>query len=154
MAPEFKTVSTREKKPVKGKGEPGSNAGDFVRKIKQEQKDSKTEFDYRELSLKIHGVVCGRCGREFSGKNLRMLTVHHKDGDHFNNPRNGSNWENLCIDCHEAAHSQDRLADFVGSGNRNSRKHTENSGKIISAEEEPKLTLADQLKAAMEKKNK
>jgi hypothetical protein len=45
------------------------------------------------------------CGREFNGKNLRELTVHHKDHDHGNNPRDGSNWELLCIYCHDEEHT-------------------------------------------------
>lgn len=62
------------------------------------------EADYREQSLKIHPWVCARCGREFSQKNVHLLTVHHKDHNHDNNPRDGSNWENLCIYCHENEH--------------------------------------------------
>ena len=42
--------------------------------------------------------------REFSGKRLRELTVHHKDNDHTNNPPDGSNWELLCLYCHDDAH--------------------------------------------------
>jgi len=33
---------------------------------------------YREQALKLFPHVCGRCGREFEGKQLRELTVHHK----------------------------------------------------------------------------
>jgi len=33
-----------------------------------------------------------------------MLTVHHKDHNHDNNPGDGSNWENLCIYCHDNEH--------------------------------------------------
>jgi hypothetical protein len=44
----------------------------------------KTE--YRNQALKILPWVCAKCGRDFSGKNLRELTVHHKDHDHDNNP--------------------------------------------------------------------
>lgn len=62
------------------------------------------EEGYREQALKLFPHVCGRCGREFAGKNLRELTVHHKDNDHFNNPPDGSNWELLCIYCHEYEH--------------------------------------------------
>lgn len=61
---------------------------------------------YRELSLKIHPWVCARCGREFTRENLHLLTVHHKDHDHDNNPLDGSNWENLCIYCHDNEHSR------------------------------------------------
>jgi hypothetical protein len=35
-----------------------------------------------------------------------MLTVHHKDHNHNNNPSDGSNWENLCIYCHDNEHSR------------------------------------------------
>ena len=50
--------------------------------------------------------ICGRCGREFSGKKLRELTVHHKDHNHENNPPDGSNWELLCIYCHDMEHQR------------------------------------------------
>ena len=59
---------------------------------------------YRERSLRIHPWVCARCGREFTHKNVHMLTVHHKDHNHDNNPPDGSNWENLCIYCHDNEH--------------------------------------------------
>lgn len=62
------------------------------------------EKSYREQSLKIHPWVCARCGREFTHRNVHELTVHHKDGNHDNNPPDGSNWENLCIYCHENEH--------------------------------------------------
>jgi 5-methylcytosine-specific restriction endonuclease McrA len=73
---------------------------------------------YRELSLKIHPWVCGRCGREFTRDNLHLLTVHHKDHNHDNNPLDGSNWENLCIYCHDNEHAryQDYLAGAAGPG--------------------------------------
>lgn len=50
--------------------------------------------------------ICARCGREFSGKRLRELTVHHKDHDHMNNPPDGSNWELLCLYCHDDEHQK------------------------------------------------
>jgi hypothetical protein len=59
---------------------------------------------YREQSLKIHPWVCARCGREFTHKNIHLLTVHHKDHNHDNNPADGSNWENLCVYCHDNEH--------------------------------------------------
>jgi hypothetical protein len=61
---------------------------------------------YREQSLKIHPWVCARCGRHFTIKNLNMLTVHHKDHNHDNNPSDGSNWENLCVYCHDNEHGR------------------------------------------------
>jgi 5-methylcytosine-specific restriction endonuclease McrA len=63
------------------------------------------EKTYRERALRLFPHVCGRCGREFSGKKLKELTVHHKDHNHDNNPSDGSNWELLCIYCHDNEHS-------------------------------------------------
>lgn len=64
------------------------------------------EQSYREQALKLYPPVCGRCGREFSRSNLHELTVHHRDHDHDNNPADGSNWELLCIYCHENEHAR------------------------------------------------
>jgi hypothetical protein len=64
------------------------------------------ETTYREKALKIYPWICGRCGREFSGRRLRELTVHHKDHNHDNNPPDGSNWELLCIYCHDMEHAK------------------------------------------------
>jgi len=64
------------------------------------------EKTYREQALKLFPWVCGRCGREFEGKRLRELTVHHRDHNHNNNPPDGSNWELLCIYCHDNEHSR------------------------------------------------
>jgi hypothetical protein len=65
-----------------------------------------SEESYRDQALKLFPWLCGRCGREFSGKNLRELTVHHKDHNHANNPPDGSNWELLCLYCHDQEHMQ------------------------------------------------
>ena len=64
------------------------------------------EKAYREQALKLFPWICGRCAREFSGARLRELTVHHKDGNHDRNPPDGSNWELLCIYCHENEHAR------------------------------------------------
>ena len=64
------------------------------------------EQGYREQALKIFPWICARCGREFEGKKLRELTVHHKDHNHENNPPDGSNWELLCVYCHDNEHSR------------------------------------------------
>lgn len=72
---------------------------------------AELEKAYRERALKLFPWVCARCGREFSGKRLRELTVHHKDHDHHNNPPDGSNWELLCLYCHDNEHSRDAAAD-------------------------------------------
>ena len=61
---------------------------------------------YREQSLRLFPWVCARCGREFNRKNLHELTVHHKDHNHDNNPTDGSNWENLCLYCHDWEHQK------------------------------------------------
>jgi hypothetical protein len=66
----------------------------------------KREEGYREQALKIYPWICGRCGREFTHPNLRELTVHHRDHDHGNNPPDGSNWELLCLYCHDNEHQR------------------------------------------------
>jgi hypothetical protein len=75
---------------------------------------SEREATYRERALKLYPWICGRCAREFSGVRLRELTVHHKDHNHDNNPLDGSNWELLCIYCHENEHA--RVADEAVRG--------------------------------------
>ena len=69
------------------------------------------EKTYREKALNMYPHVCGRCGREFSGKRLRELTVHHRDHNHDNNPPDGSNWELLCIYCHDNEHGRLEVAE-------------------------------------------
>ncbi|MGD0950064.1 MAG: YajD family HNH nuclease [Candidatus Binatia bacterium] len=69
--------------------------------------------DYRARSLEIRGWICAKCAREFDQSNLHLLTVHHKDGNHNNNPPDGSNWENLCAYCHDDEHSRGILADYL-----------------------------------------
>ena len=69
------------------------------------------EKSYRAQALKIYPWICGHCGREFSGKKVRELTVHHKDHNHDNNPPDGSNWELLCVYCHENQHSRQEVGD-------------------------------------------
>ena len=66
----------------------------------------KSEDSYREQALKIYPWICGRCAREFDHTNVRELTVHHKDHNHDNNPTDGSNWELLCIYCHDNEHQR------------------------------------------------
>ena len=71
---------------------------------------------YREQALKIYPWVCGRCAREFTRANLRELTVHHRDHDHDNNPADGSNWELLCLYCHDNEHQRQLEANAGGPG--------------------------------------
>ena len=70
------------------------------------QNKNQREKSYREKALKMFPWICARCGREFSGKKLRELTVHHKDHNHDYNPPDGSNWELLCLYCHDNEHSR------------------------------------------------
>ncbi|MDH4321876.1 MAG: YajD family HNH nuclease [Desulfobulbaceae bacterium] len=70
---------------------------------------------YRERALKMFPWVCGKCAREFSGKKVRELTVHHRDHNHDNNPPDGSNWELLCIYCHDNEHQRDIDAQWAGA---------------------------------------
>jgi len=70
--------------------------------------------DLRAQALKLYPWICARCGREFSGKKLRELTVHHKDHNHDYNPPDGSNWELLCLYCHENEHARQQVADAYG----------------------------------------
>jgi len=72
---------------------------------------------YREQSLRMYPHVCARCGREFTRENLHELTVHHKDHDHDHNPPDGSNWENLCMYCHDWEHQKySQLVKGAGAG--------------------------------------
>jgi len=82
---------------------------------------SSREQDYRAKSLKMYPWICGRCSREFTRENLQELTVHHRDHNHDNNPDNGSNWELLCLYCHDNEHA--RYLDGESTGN------TDASGK-------------------------
>jgi hypothetical protein len=64
------------------------------------------EKGYRERALKLFPWICGRCAREFTRANVRELTVHHRDHNHDNNPVDGSNWELLCLYCHDNEHQR------------------------------------------------
>jgi HNH endonuclease len=99
----------RYKRPLHKK-DSGKSAVEIARELKQARGTAK---DYRELSLAIHGLVCAKCGKEFAYKDRHLLTVHHKDGNHHNNPADGSNWENLCIYCHDDEHTRGMLGDYL-----------------------------------------
>ena len=86
------------------------------RVVAQARKDrEERDKGYRERALKMYPWVCGRCGREFSRENLRELTVHHRDHNHDNNPLDGSNWELLCLYCHDNEHSRYIDSGYAGS---------------------------------------
>ena len=72
------------------------------------------EQPYRARALKILPWICAHCGREFDGKKLSQLTVHHKDHNHDNNPPDGSNWELLCLYCHHNEHQRYLVAETPG----------------------------------------
>lgn len=80
----------------------------------------KRERDYRERALKLYPWVCGRCAREFTRENLQELTVHHRDHNHDNNPADGSNWELLCVYCHDNEHA--RLVDGTSAADTPAEK--------------------------------
>ncbi len=61
---------------------------------------------YREQALKLYPWICGRCEREFTRANLPELTVHHRNHNHDDNPSDGSNWELLCMYCHDNEHQR------------------------------------------------
>ena len=102
------------------------NKEEMARVVARARKEQEDRLKgYREQSLRIHPLVCARCGRNFTHKTLHMLTVHHKDHDHEHNPPDGSNWENLCIYCHDNEHR--RYLDHVEGGE---------SDKIVSEQAE------------------
>jgi hypothetical protein len=138
-----------QKKPASSTAETGKSAEELVREMKNSQKLPAGE-DYRERSLAINGLVCARCGREFAGSKRQLLTVHHKDGNHNNNPADGSNWENLCVYCHEDVHSREILAEYIGDnahGKEVSLVYEDSSPAVGSG------LLAEKLKKALQKNN-
>lgn len=92
-----------------GKVQGGKSVEEIVRELKQVNISGGS---YREQSLRIHGLICAKCGREFEARDRHLLTVHHKDGNHNNNPPDGSNWENLCVYCHDDEHTRGMLGDY------------------------------------------
>ncbi len=122
-------------------------AEEVVREIKAAQSSAGEE--YREKSLALHGLVCGRCGRDFDAEHRHLLTVHHKDGNHQNNPADGSNWENLCAYCHEDVHSRELLGDYLGG------KSASREAAVVYRDEAAAGgmgALAEKLQKALEKK--
>ena len=87
------------------------------------------EKSYRERALKLFPHVCGKCGREFSGKKLKELTVHHRDHNHENNPPDGSNWELLCLYCHDNEHSRHLDAQWYGTETPGGEKQASSTHK-------------------------
>jgi hypothetical protein len=137
---------------VKDKSQDIRSAEDVVRDLKREQQKLPGE-DYREKSLALHGLICGRCGREFDESTRHLLTVHHKDGNHNNNPLDGSNWENLCVYCHDDVHSRGILGEYLAGTSSGSDSGLAYEDLSVKDTPQVKLgSLGDKLKKAMEKK--
>ena len=114
---------------------------DKLDKIVADARRTNEERDkgYREKALKMYPHICGRCSREFDHTNLSELTVHHRDHDHDNNAADGSNWELLCLYCHDNEHQRQLEAHMGNSSTTES--------KISSATHNPFADLKSMLKA-------
>lgn len=55
-------------------------------------------YKFVALSIKLFGKNCQLCGAS------KRVDTHHKDGNSFNNPLDGSNWQRLCKSCHGKLH--------------------------------------------------
>ena len=112
---------------------------DKLEKLVRESRRTRElrEQGYREQALKMYPPVCGRCGREFTRKNMHELTVHHRDHDHDNNPEDGSNWELLCMYCHDNEHQRHLEAQRGNTGT--------GGGKAAAATFNPFADLKDML---------
>ena len=101
---------------------------------------SQRDHDLRERALKLFPWICAHCGREFDGKKLSQLTVHHKDHNHDNNPADGSNWELLCIYCHDNEHARyleaGRLFEQVADDRQGDREEGAGAKALDAAEQD------------------
>ncbi len=95
------------------------------------------EGGYRERALGMYPWICGRCAREFTRVNLSELTVHHRNHNHDDNPADGSNWELLCLYCHDNEH-QRQIEHAGGHGGGNE--------KVAAATSSPFADLAKLMK--------
>lgn len=101
--------------------QPDNNKLDRI--IAEARRDQEQrQQSYRESALKLYPWICGRCSREFTRANLQELTVHHRDHNHDNNPLDGSNWELLCVYCHDNEHS--RYIDATGNAGTSTAAQT------------------------------
>lgn len=86
---------------------PPLNNAKLDRVVAQARREAaQREQGYRDRALKMYPWICGRCAREFTRANLHELTVHHRNHDHDCNPPDGSNWELLCLYCHDNEHAR------------------------------------------------
>ncbi len=129
-----------------------SSQDDNYRKIISDARKSQMEREktYRERALKLFPWICAHCGREFEGKRLKELTVHHKDHNHDNNPPDGGNWELLCIYCHDNAHSRDKVADAYDA-NAGAGDGGPSPGSRGEGLDSPFAGLADLMKSKVKK---
>jgi hypothetical protein len=81
---------------------------------------TEREQSYRGQALKMFPWICGRCAREFDHTNVHELTVHHKDHNHDNNAPDGSNWELLCLYCHDNEHQRQLTKSSIQAGKSDS----------------------------------
>ncbi|RRJ82757.1 YajD family HNH nuclease [Aestuariirhabdus litorea] len=128
---------------ARGKGKaseaqkPAPSPQQIVARARQDRE--AREAGYRAQALKLYPWVCGRCAREFDRTNLRELTVHHRDHNHDNNPGDGSNWELLCVYCHDNEHSR-----YIDSDYGSAESHSQAGAATHS----PFAGLADLLKGS------
>lgn len=99
------------------------------------------ERGYREQALRLFPWICARCAREFTRANVHELTVHHKDHDHDNNPADGSNWELLCLYCHDNEHQRE-----LEAGNASGTPAEERSAGVAGDRYRPFAELEKLLK--------
>lgn len=92
--------------PEKSKGP--DDLHDVIAKARRDRE--RRDHGFRAHALTLFPPVCAHCGRDFAGKALHELTVHHKDHNHDHNPPDGSNWELLCLYCHENEHARREVA--------------------------------------------
>lgn len=110
-------------------GRSGPDGGRLDRVVAAARQDREArERGYREQALKMYPWVCGRCGREFERHNLQELTVHHRDHNHDNNPADGSNWELLCLYCHDNEHARQLEATAGKDGTAEAMTHNPFAG--------------------------
>jgi len=116
----------------------------FYDELRRERQ--QTHRSYRDRALSILPHVCAVCGREFEGKKLRELTVHHKDHNHDNNPPDGSNWELLCMYCHDELHERGDDAQWYGDSSSQTKNNSsagfkafEGLDKLLAGKRNPEI---------------
>jgi len=105
-----KRTSMANKKAPMTQAERAKMLGELRRDVAQRKSS------YRVRALKMYPHICASCGREFEGKRLKELTVHHKDHNHDNNSSDGSNWELLCLYCHDHEHEKQKDGKYMNAG--------------------------------------